>query len=196
MDPVTALGSALGLSFASGISLYATAAFTGVAAHLGWIALPPALQFVAEPWVFGLAGALAVIESAALVVPWIATGWETAHTAVRPLAAAAGAVLATWGSPRLALVAGVVGGLLGLATHTTKLGLRAAIDVSPEPVTNAAATAGELAVVAGLAWAAWHHPWVALGVALLLLLLLFLLVRTLWRLVTRSLQSLLAPPSA
>jgi len=196
MDAVTALGSALGLSFASGISLYAMAAFTGAAAHLGWIVLPPALQPLAEPWLFGIAGALALVEAAALLVPWIATGWETVHTAIRPPAAAAVAVLATWGSPRLAIAAGVLGGLLGLATHTTKLGLRAAIDVSPEPFSNAAATAGELSVVAALAWAAWHHPWLALGVALLLLLALFLLVRRLWRLVVRSLRSLASPPAA
>jgi hypothetical protein len=196
MDAVTALGSALGLSFASGISLYATAAFTGVAAHLGWIALPPALQPLGEPWVFGIAGALAVIEAAALLVPWVATGWETAHTAIRPLAAAGAGVLATWGSPRLAVAAGILGGLLGLATHTTKLGLRAAIDVSPEPFSNASATAGELSVVAVLAWAVWHHPWLALGGALLLLGALFLLVRKLWRLVVRSLRSLVAPPPA
>lgn len=196
MDAVTALASALGLSFASGVSLYAAAAFTGLAAHLGWIALPAALQPLAEPWVFGVAGALAAIEAAALLVPWIATGWETVHTAIRPLAAAAVGVLATWGSPRLAVAAGILGGLLGLATHTTKLGLRAAIDLSPEPLSNAAATAGELSLVAFLAWAAWSHPWLALSVALLVLLALFLVVRQLWRLMVRSLRSVFAPPTA
>jgi len=194
MAPLTALASALGLSYASGISLYATAAFTGLAARQGWIGpLPEGLRMLAEPWVFGIAGALALVEALALLVPWVATAWEAVHTAIRPFAAAALAVLATWGSPWLAAVAGVLGGLLGFATHATKLGLRAAIDTSPEPVSNAAATAGELSVVAALAWAAWQHPWLALGGALLLLALLFLAVRSLWRAVTGGMRRLVAP---
>jgi hypothetical protein len=191
MDPVSSLGSALGLSFASGISLYAAVAFTGLAAHLGWIGpLPGGLAILAEPWVFGFAGALAIVEALALLVPVVATAWEAVHTAIRPFAAAALAVLATWGSPRTAVVAGILGGLLGLATHATKLGIRAAVDASPEPVSNAVVTAGELGVVAALAWGAWNYPWLALAAALLLLVALFLVMRALWRLARRALGSL------
>jgi len=197
MDSLASLASALGLSFASGISLYATVAFTGLAAHLGWIGpLPGGLQLLAEPWAFGVAGALAAVEALALLVPAVATAWETVHTAVKPLAAAALAVLATWGSPRMAAVAGLVGGLLGLATHVTKLGLRSAIDLSPEPVSNAAATAGELGVVAAIAWGAWHHPWVALAAALVLLVALFFAVRALWRLAGRALGAIFSGDGA
>jgi len=196
MAPLTALASALGLSYASGISLYATAAFTGVAAHQGWIGpLPEGLRILAEPWVFGIAGALALVEALAMLIPWVATAWEAVHTAIRPFAAAALAVLATWGSPWLAAAAGVLGGLLGFATHATKLGLRAAIDASPEPASNAAATAAELGVVAALAWAVWQYPWVALAGSLLLLGLLFLAVRSLWRAVAGGMRKLLAPAS-
>ncbi len=152
MEAITALVQSLGLSFASGVSVYATAAFVGLAAHLGWVGpLPGALDFLASPWVFGPAGAVALVEALALLVPGLATAWEAVHTAIRPLAAAAIAVLATWGEPRVAVVAGILGGALGLATHATKLGMRATIDTSPEPVSNAAATVGELGVVAHLA---------------------------------------------
>lgn len=197
MEPLTALAQALGLSFASGISLYATAAFVGLAGHLGWIGpLPGALGLLTEPWVFGAAGAVALVESLALLLPIVATTWEAVHTAIRPFAAAAIAVLATWGDPRLAAVAGILGGALGLTTHVTKLALRATIDASPEPVSNAAATAGELGLVAGLAWAVWEHPWLSLGVALGTLVALFLLVRALWRVAGRVFSSLLTatPP--
>jgi hypothetical protein len=194
MEPLTALAQALGLSFASGISLYATAAFVGLAGHLGWIGpLPGALGLLTEPWVFGAAGAVALLESVALLVPVVATAWEAVHTAIRPFAAAAIAVLATWGDPRLAVVAGILGGALGLTTHLTKLGLRATIDASPEPVTNAAAVAGELGVVAAIAAAVWAHPWMALAAALAILVALFLLVRALWRAVGRAVSSLFAP---
>jgi hypothetical protein len=196
VEPLTALAQSLGLSFASGISLYATAAFVGLAAHLGWIGpLPGALGVLAVPWVFGAAGALALVESLAMLVPVVATSWEAVHTAVRPLAAAAVAVLATWGDPRLAAVAGILGGALGLATHATKLGLRATIDASPEPLSNAAATAGELGVVAALAWAVWEHPWISLGASIGILVVLFLLVRALWRSVARVISSLFVPPA-
>jgi len=194
MDPVTALVSALGLSYAAGVSVYATAAFTGLAAHLGWIGpLPGHLQVLADPWVFGLVGAVALVEALALLVPWVATGWETVHTAVKPLAAAGLAVLATWGSPRMAVVAGILGGAIGLATHTTKLGLRAALDLSPEPLSNGVATAGELGVVAALALTIWSHPWLALAGALLLLAVLYLVVRALWRLAARSITTFFTP---
>jgi hypothetical protein len=60
--------------------------------------------------------------------------------------------------------------------------------VSPEPVSNAGATVAELSVVAALAWAVWHHPWVALAGALALLVALLLVMRALWRLAWRLLS--------
>ena len=199
MEPITALVQSLGLAYASGISLYATVAFVGLAEHLGWIGpLPGQLGILADPWVFGIAGALALGEALALLVPGLARAWEAVHTGVRPFGAAAVAVLATWGTPRVALVAALVGGALGLATHATKLGLRASLDASPEPFTNAAATAAELGVVAALGWAVWSHPWLSLAAALTLLALLFLAVRALWRAVGRAVRGLFrgapAPP--
>ena len=131
-----------------------------------------------------------------MLLPVVATAWEAVHTAIRPVAAAIIAVLATWGEPRLAVVASLLGGALGLATHATKLGLRATIDASPEPASNAAATVGELGVVAVLAWTIWEHPWLSLAAALAILIALFLLVRALWRTVGRAIASLFSPPPA
>lgn len=190
MEALTALVQSLGLAYASGISLYATVFFVGMAQHQGWIGhLPGALGVLGDPLVFGAAGVLTAIEALALLVPGIATAWETVHTAIRPFAAAALAVLATWGSPRLAVVAALLGGALGLATHATKLGLRAAVDASPEPVSNAAVTTAELGVIAALAWAIWNHPWLSLAAALVLLTLTVLLVRTVWRAIARAVRS-------
>ena len=122
-------------------------------------------------------------------MPGVATAWETVHTAIRPVAAGVLAALASWGaSPRVVVLAALLGSALGFATHATKLGLRAAVDVSPEPVSNAAATAAVLSVVAALAWAVWHHPWFALAGALVLLAVLLLVVRALWRLAWRLLS--------
>lgn len=178
MDAVSGIAQALGLSLASGISLYATVAFVGLADHLGWIGpLPGVLGSLSNPWVFGVAGALALVESLALLVPGLATGWEAVHTAIRPFGAALLAVLATWGSGDSALVAGLLGGAVGLGTTVAKLGVRAAIDTSPEPASNAAATGTELGAVALVGWAVWEHPWVALAVALALLTIVVLIAR-------------------
>lgn len=191
MDAITALVQSLGLAYATGISFYATVFFVGLAEHQGWIGpLPGALGILGDPLVFGAAGVLTAIEAVALLVPGIATAWETVHTAVRPFAAAALAVLATWGSPRVALVAGLVGGALGLATHATKLGLRAMVDTSPEPVSNAVVTAAELGIVAALGWAIWNHPWLSLAAAIALLVATLFAMRALARIIGRTFRSL------
>jgi len=159
----------------------------GVASRLGWVSdLPAALAPVADPWVLGIAGLLSAIEFLATLVPGIASVWETVHTAIRPPAAALFAVLVVWnGDPRILLAAGLLGGMLGLATHATKMGLRWAIDTSPEPVTNGGANVLEWGIIAALAVWIWSHPFLALGIGLLLLTLLVLLVRTLVRTVRR-----------
>lgn len=182
MGALTIIVQSLGLAYASGISLYATVAFAGLAHHLRWIALPGPLHVLGDPIVIAVAGALTAIEVLASLVPGIATAWEAVHTAIRPVASGALAALAAWGAtPRVVVLAALLGGALGLATHATKLGLRAAVDLSPEPVSNAAATTAELSVVAGLAWAVWHHPWIALACAITLLVGLWVAMRALWR---------------
>ena len=86
----------------------------------------------------------------------------------------------------MTIAAALLGGTLALGTHGTKLGLRYAIDTSPEPITNSAANVAELGTVTVLLLTIWHHPVVVLAIALLLLLLLMLLVRAVWRTILRS----------
>ena len=196
MNALTTLVQSLGIAYASGISPYATVAIAGIAARMGWIdALPGALGTVSHPAVIVLASSLTVIEFLATLIPGVASLWETIHTAIRPPAAAALAVLTAWhGDPALIAAAALLGGGLGFATHTTKLGLRYTIDTSPEPVTNGAANIAELGAVATIAYAVWHHPYITLGVALAVLVLLALLVRTIWRAARRALRGFREPP--
>jgi hypothetical protein len=187
MAPLTALASALGIAWSSSISLYATVAFTGVAGRLGWVILPEGLRALENPLVIGVAVALTGVEIAASLVPGIATAWEAIHLAIRPVAAAGLAVLATWGAnPALVAVAGLLGGSLGAATSATKLKLRTAIDASPEPVSNALATGAELSTVAGMAWLVWNHPWIALAFAIVTLAVLIVLARAIWKALRRA----------
>ncbi len=195
MNSLATLVQALGVAYASGISPYATVALAGIADRMGWIdALPGALGGVSHPAVIVIASVLTVIEFLATLIPGVASLWETIHTAIRPPAASALAVLTAWGGePSLIAAAALLGGGLGLVTHTTKLGLRYTIDTSPEPVTNGAANVAELGVVATIAYAIWNHPYITLTIALALLVLLILAVRSIWRTARRALRSTFGP---
>jgi hypothetical protein len=107
---------------------------------------------------------------------------------VRPPAAAALAAATVWhGDASLILGASLLGGGLALTTHGTKLGVRYAVDTSPEPVTNGVANVAELSVVFTVLTVVWNHPYITLAVALLLLVVLMLLVRATWRAIRRAL---------
>lgn len=183
LSPLITLVQSLGLAYLSGISLYATVALLGFASRFGWVGpLPGVLDGFTNPLVIGVAMVLAVIEFLATLVPGIATLWETAHTFIRPPAAAFLAVATAWHmDPSYIVAAGLVGGGLGLATHATKLGLRVAVDTSPEPFSNGIVNTAELGVIATISFLIWNHPVIALALSLVLLLLTVMLVRAVWK---------------
>ena len=195
MDGFTTLVQSLGVAYASGISPYATVALVGLGQRLGWVeTLPGALGVFANTWIIALAALIALVEFLATLIPGLASAWETVHTAVRPPAAAALAVLTAWhADPALIAGAAILGGGLGLATHATKMGVRYAIDTSPEPVTNGAANVAELGVIATLAYAIWNHPFITLAAAIALLVVLMLAVRMVWRAFSRTLSTFVRP---
>lgn len=190
MQSLATLAESLGLAYASGISLYATVALVGLGERLGWSGpLPGTLGVLGSPVIIGVAGVLAVVEFLATLFPGVASLWEAAHTLIRPPAAAALAVATAWhADPSVIVLAGLLGGGLGLTTNLTKLGLRVAVDTSPEPVTNGVVNIAELGVVASMSYAIWHHPIAALAMAIVLLVLTMLLVRAVWRTVRRLLS--------
>ena len=173
----------IGLAYAAGLNLYATVAVTGLAVRLGWVQhVPTTIEPFANLFVIGLALVLYIIEFIATLVPGVASAWETLHSLIRPPAAAVLAAATAWhGDPVIVLVAALAGGGVAIATHTTKLGLRYAIDASPEPLTNGVANVTELALVSAVAIAIWHHPIITIVVALSVLALLIFMVRLIWR---------------
>ena len=172
----------LGLAYAAGLNLYAAVAVTGLAVRFGWISgYPTTLEQFGSMPVILVATALFLVEFTATLIPGIASAWETLHSLIRPPAAAVLAATAAWhADPVIVLIAALLGGGLAITTHTTKLGLRYAIDTSPEPVTNGAANVTELAIVSTVAIAIWHHPFLTLAIALVLLCGLVILVRMIW----------------
>lgn len=187
MSSGTALAEALGVSFAAGINVPATVAVLGIAQREGWIAqLPAGLEVVGQWWIIALASGIYLVEFLITLVPGLASVWETFQSVVRPAAAAVLAAATVYHlDPQLLIPAALLGGGLAVTTHGAKLGLRYAVDASPEPVTNAVANFAELATIASIAISVWHHPYLTLSLALLLLLLLILLVRRVIRALRR-----------
>ena len=197
MAPIVSLVQALGVAYASGINLYATIAILGLAERMEWIGpLPGGLSAVSHPVVIGIAVVLYLFEFIATLIPGVASAWETFHSLIRPPAAAALAVMTVWhGESAVILAAALLGGGLGVVTHTTKLGLRYAIDTSPEPLTNGVSNVAELGLVASVSLFVWQHPWITMAVALVVLIALVLAVRLIWRALRRVVSGRWMPGS-
>ncbi|MDB4916046.1 MAG: hypothetical protein JWM95_3690 [Gemmatimonadetes bacterium] len=183
MNALQTLAQAAGVAYAAGLNLYATIGIIGLGSRFGWIGpLPGSLTGLSSWWVIGVALTLMLIEFSASLVPAVASIWDTLHSLIRPPAAAALAAATAWhGDPLFVLVAALLGGGLAVTTHTTKLGLRYAIDASPEPITNGVTSVTELTLVATISLALWQHPFLTLLFALIVLAILIAMVRLIWR---------------
>ncbi len=190
MDSFGVLAQALGVAYAAGINVPATIAVLGIAQQQGWIGhLPAGLDVVGNPWIIGIAGSLYAVEFLITLVPGLASVWETVQTLGRPPAAAVLAAATVYSlDPVLVLPAVLLGGGFAATTHGAKLGLRYAVDASPEPVTNAVANLAELTTIASVALLVWNYPYLTLAFAVTLLVVLIMLVRR----IVRSLRRLLS----
>ena len=183
----TTLVQGLGLAYAAGLNLYAAVAVTGLAVRFGWVHnIPSTIEPLGSVLIIGLAVGLYLIEFIATLVPGVASAWETLHSLIRPPAAAVLAAATAWhADPLVVLVAALLGGGMAITTHTTKLGLRYAIDASPEPFTNGVSNMTELSLVSAVAIGIWQHPFLTLGLAIAILVVLILAVRMIWRTLRR-----------
>jgi hypothetical protein len=191
MGTLEALSLAVGTAWTSGINLYATIAALGIAGQMDMIQLPPDLRVLMHPAVIAVACIMYVIEFFADKVPYVDSGWDVLHTFIR---VPAGAVLAARSlgdmNPALELVALLAGGTVALAAHGTKATVRLAINASPEPFSNWAASFAEDVTVFGSVWMMFNHPIVMLIVVLSFLALVVWLVPKLFRLAKRGFQAL------
>lgn len=183
MNALQTLAQAAGIAYAAGLNLYATVAVIGLSARFSFIGpLPGSLDALTSWWVIGISLSLMSIEFVASLIPAIASIWDTLHSLIRPPVAAVLAAATAWhGDPVFVLIAALLGGGLAVTTHTTKLGLRYAIDASPEPFTNGITSVAELGLVSLIAINLWQHPFWTLGFALVVLGLLIAMVRLIWR---------------
>ena len=172
MDLITLISQSMGAAWASGINLYATCSVLGLLGRFDIVELQGKLSIVESWWVIGPALALYCVEFVVDKVPLADSAWDVIHTFVR---VPAGAMLAASSfsvegtAPQIAAL--VSGGAIAAESHALKSGTRAAINVSPEPLSNWIASLGEdVIVVSALIFAAKYPGWFLLGLAVLLLI--------------------------
>lgn len=168
--------------WSSGISIYLTAALLGICGRMHWIQLPGGMEALQNPFIIALAVLLFAVEFVADKVPYVDSAWDSVHTAIRPLGASLlGFLAGTEHGPVLQMGYALLAGTVALDTHALKATSRLAINTSPEPFSNIAASTAEHTAVFGMYWLFIKHPYIACTIIVILLIAAFFLIRLLWR---------------
>jgi hypothetical protein len=172
MNLIGTLAIAMGAGWVSGINLYAAVATLGLLGRFADLRLPGGLDVLTSWWIIVLAIALYIIEFFADKIPLVDSTWDLIHTFIR---IPAGAVLAATAfgdfDRSIQVVALLLGGGLALSAHGTKASARAAINLSPEPVSNIVVSLAEDVIAVGSILLSVFLP-----IVLIILLVVFLAV--------------------
>ena len=173
MGPTELIAMAASFSLLAGWRLYAAVLVAGIAMYFDIIPLPEhltGLKVLGNPWVLAVALLGAVAEYLADKIAWVDSAWDGIHTIIRPLG---GALLALAivdpAQPVWQIVVLLLGGGSALLTHGAKASTRAAVNASPEPVSNVVMSSAEDVATTTTLLVALANPWIALVLALLLL---------------------------
>ncbi|MCZ4304886.1 DUF4126 domain-containing protein [Zoogloeaceae bacterium G21618-S1] len=189
VDMASLAALAAGLGWASGLRLYALVFVLGVAGRFGGVQLPGELDVLSHPLVMGLSGLMLLAEFFADKLPWLDSVWDAVHTFIRiPAGAALAAAVMGDQSGNAQILAALLGGSLAAGTHFAKAGARAAINTSPEPVSNVVTSFGEDALFAGGVWTLFNYPLAFLVALVVFMVLAIWLIVSLWRFVRRLLR--------
>jgi hypothetical protein len=171
--------------WASGLNAYLVVLVLGIADRVNdFSQIPDVLQ----RWdVLAAAAFLYAMEFVADKIPYVDSTWDAISTAIRPtVGAVIGVLLAGQADSLNEAVAGVTGGTSALLSHLVKSGGRLAINASPEPVSNVAASVSEDLAVLGVVSLALDHPRLAAGIAGVLLVVGLVLLFVIGRAVRRG----------
>ncbi len=167
------IAMAASFSLLAGWRLYAAVLVAGLAMRFDLLPLPEQLASLAilgNPWVIGAAAIGAIAEFFADKMALIDTAWDSVHTLVRPVG---GALLALAivdpGQPVWQVVTLLLGGGSALLSHGAKASARAAVNMSPEPVSNVVMSGAEDIATTSALLIALANPVVALVILILLL---------------------------
>ncbi|MEM6280241.1 MAG: DUF4126 domain-containing protein [Verrucomicrobiota bacterium] len=206
MEVLETLAVALGFATLAGLNLYLVVLVTGLAINQGWVDVSstyPELMVLGDPAVITVAGIFFCMEFFSDKVPWVDSLWDTVHTLVRPVG---GGLLAihTLGptEPAFEVIIALLAGGTTMVAHGFKSGTRLAINASPEPISNVAASVTEdLAVLGGLVLLS-VNPLLAAGFCLVFLAISAWLTPKLFRrikafvwLVSSKVSALVSPPN-
>ena len=137
MEWFSTLSLALGTAWTSGINLYATVTILGLLQKFNLTHLPGGLDVLDNWWIIGIGAFLYAIEFFADKIPYVDSVWDVVHTFIRVPAGALMAYAATNQTDASVMtIAALLGGGLALSSHGTKAAVRAAANLSPEPVSN------------------------------------------------------------
>lgn len=154
-----------GSGWSAGINLYLVTLALGLAGRAEVIAVPDTLT---RTDVLVVAGVLVALEFVVDKVPYLDSLWDAIHTVVRPVGAAAlGAVLS---GESTTVVAALTSGGLATASHVAKATTRAAVNASPEPVSNIVLSITEDVGVLAMLLLAVVAPVIALAAVVLLVI--------------------------
>ncbi len=151
---------AAAVAWGSGLRLYLVLFVLGLLARFAGFDLPDMLAWLAHPVSLSVTGLLSVTEFFADKIPWVDSIWDALHSFLRiPAGAALAASLFPdlGGGGTTALIA-LLGGGVAASAQFAKTGSRAAINTSPEPFSNVAASVTEEAMLGVGLWTAFHHP--------------------------------------
>ncbi|HET6739234.1 MAG TPA: DUF4126 domain-containing protein [Kribbella sp.] len=180
-----ALPLAVTTGWASGVNAYACVLILGLLGRFaGAEDVPHSLTTTP---VLIAAGALFAFEFVADKIPYVDSAWDAISTVIRPtIGAILAALLSGEASTLHQAVIATTGGLVALLSHAVKASLRLAINTSPEPVSNIAASSGEDVAVAGVVSLAAFHPEAALIIAGVLLVIGLVAVYFAFRFIRRG----------
>jgi hypothetical protein len=186
MEILNSLGVLLGGSWSSGVNLYLTVAGLGILNRTGALALPGNLDVISNPLIIGLAVVMYLVEFFADKIPYVDSAWDSVHTAIRPLGGAALAYMATANAgPALQIPIALLSGGVAMESHLTKATARAAINTSPEPITNSVASITEDGLVAAVLWLIVKHPVIATVVVILFIIFSVWFLKTMYRFIKK-----------
>jgi hypothetical protein len=153
------LALALALAWGAGIRVYLVIFLCGLAGYLGWLELPGKLTVLAHPLVLGVTGFMLAVEFFADKLPWLDSLWDAVHTFIRiPAGAALVGMMFSDDPGAVTAAAAILGGAVAAGSHFTKAGARSALNLSPEPFSNWAASLFEDALVPTGFFLAVFHP--------------------------------------
>ncbi len=186
MEAISILGTLLGLSFISGINLYATIAAVGICIKSNLVSnYPPELSVLANNFVIASALVFYGLEFVTDKIPGLDTLWDLLHTFIRPLGGAFLAFLSLAnGSPVAEVFAFMLGSFIAGLAHLTKAGTRLVVQLSPEPVSNVIASLGEDVFTVGYGYFVLKFPAVAFFCTIILIALILFIMPKILRLTT------------